>query len=263
ESRKQSPLLYSNKIQYAQIPFNKNYTIIAALNPEILVNRQNGEKSKVKYRVVVYNASTGKYVTQKSFIRYCNENIVIKKLDEGKSYTFIAYSISSQSNIPDVLDKESYSQARIENVREDLIFFKRNMTLIKGSNTLNIIGKHQYGRIIINVNAMGKNIENIDNVTLSPTYKSADLFFFRDSSHSLSYNGSLTSKKVIFSRLNQSKLISEPVVLIFPLTGEGQLNIGSLTINGETKNNIKLDNIKIFPGGIYNLNITIKPRRNI
>ncbi|WP_221407197.1 hypothetical protein, partial [Elizabethkingia anophelis] len=60
---------------------------IAALNPEILVNRQNGEKSKVKYRVVVYNASTGKYVTQKSFIRDYNENIVI--LSCSYSFFFI------------------------------------------------------------------------------------------------------------------------------------------------------------------------------
>ncbi|PKF74788.1 fimbrillin family protein [Chryseobacterium sp. PMSZPI] len=254
----------TGEVQTQTIPFGEG-TITATLTPESAsgafsrsgVSTQNDLQPGIKYKIVVYDSATGAFVTEKDFYSQSyEEQSGVQGLETGKAYTFVAYSINSTSDNPSVSPSgaSSFTNAGLTNVSGDLMFFRRDMTLSNGNNFLGIVLKHQYSEITTKLDATGiGNITAVSNVTIYPTNSSANLNF---SDNNITYNGQTPGgTPVVFPSLNSSVVYSTPTLLISPLTTTAELNIGSITIAGKTKTNIKMSNVKITPGTRYNLNL--------
>lgn len=261
----------NQETQVSTVPFSKNGSFRVTLtqdSPKKTNDAQrtsNGNRAEttidrtplvkdIKYTVLVYD-ETGKYVTEKTYVNGSGTNEEIY-LSAGKTYTFIAYSINSASSIPTVADAQNLSTASLQNISSDLMFFSKKLKLTKGDNILNIILKHQYSQIITRIkmhtNTTG-NITAISNPVIKPTHLNANL---KLSDGAISYNGSNDNgTAVTFPALGSATrdITSTPTMLINPQSTGGTLNFGSLTIAGETKENMLIENLKVVPGQRYTL----------
>ncbi|WDF70204.1 hypothetical protein PQ465_07450 [Sphingobacterium oryzagri] len=214
----------------------------------------------IRYKLVVYN-DQGVFVTEKDYVYGQTTSDLL--LDAGKVYTFIAYSINSTNNdLPTVSNRNLLTTAMVNNVSADLMYFiKERVTLTFGDNNLAITLKHKYAqittRITMDDNTTG-NITRIVTPTISSTYANGNL---KLSDGTVTYNGAQnTSVPVQFSvpATGTRNIASQPTLLVSPTNPAGVLRFSSITIDGETKTNITVPNVNIYPGSRYNLNLTFK-----
>lgn len=214
----------------------------------------------IKYKVLVYDAD-GNYVTEKLYTNGVGDSEGIA-LDAGKRYSFIAYSINSSTSVPTVAAGSKLSEANLVGIDSDLMYFSGKMTLTAGENNLNVILKHQYSQIITRIkmspNTTGA-ITSILSPVINPSHVSANL---KLEDGSLTFNGlNKTGVNVVFPALGNKGLrevTSVPTMLIHPNESAGTLKFGSITIDGETKSNIVVPNLKIIPGQRYYLDLEFK-----
>lgn len=114
----------------------------------------------IRYRVLVYNTTTGAYVDERTYIRRQESNTPAWLLPSGVPYTFIVYSINStEDNLPAVIPaataQRTLSNTQINvNGSSDYMYFTRNLTLTPNTTTnLNIILKHRFSQITTVVDA--------------------------------------------------------------------------------------------------------------
>ncbi|MDV3661069.1 hypothetical protein CMU70_11440 [Elizabethkingia anophelis] len=253
-------------IQRQEISIDKDFSLIAEFFPIV---KKNGAiallkeglmatsevlplPDGIKYKIVVYDAA-GIYVTEKEFVNGKNDEGL--KLEGNRNYTFIAYSLNSKSTTGNIISPQSLVTAKLSGITGDLMYFKKNMDISNNKiNVLNIVLKHQFSSITTTLNA--STIGNITAIT-SPTiiggFDSAGIQF---SDNKIFYNN-VKVMPVIFPTLNQPTITSNPSIIIGNTTG-ATFNIGSITINGATKKDIKISNLNITPGVKYNLNITFQ-----
>ncbi|MCT3806525.1 hypothetical protein HZQ57_15245 [Elizabethkingia anophelis] len=229
----------------------------ASINPIAGTPVRKQLKPNTKFKVVVFD-NNGGYVTEKDFI-YGQNNSGFQ-LDGDKTYTFIAYSLNTDS-VPAINSGTALSTAKLSGVNGDLMYFKKSMTVSgNGINNLDVILKHQFSQITTKIDA--RQVGKVTGVTLagiSPANTSADISF---ATNSLTYNGSISGgAPVNFPILNNEISVSDSTQVISNTTTTGELNIGTLTIDGLSKNNIKVSNLKITPGVKYNLNLRLGPCR--
>lgn len=255
------------------IPFGKGKTIEVSLQPAEVDQPQSSTIKKVaalvtsplqtnvRYKLLIYD-NLGKFITEKEYI-YGNEaKIAGIPLDAGKDYTFVAYSINSTTDLPAIVGKEDIKTANLSNVSADLMFFKKTMKISFGTINLGIILKHQFSmittKLTIDPNTTGT-ITNVTNAAISPSRISANLSF---NDQKITYNQANTTGLVInfptIPTQGQRIVTSNPTLVINPSTNTGSVTIGSLTIDGDTKTNITIPNVKILPGVKYNLVLNFK-----
>ena len=210
----------------------------------------------VRYKVAVYDAS-GNYVTEKEFA-YKNGETDGFLLNGGQNYTFVAYSVNSASSTPSINNGATLANAKLSGISGDLMYFKKNMTVTgNGVNNLDIVLKHQYSQITTKLDARQVgNISAVTNATISPANSSADISFATDA---LTYNGSI-NQPVSFSAQNLPIATSSATQVISNTTTTGQLNLGTVTVDGVSKS-MTIDKLKITPGVKYNLNLRLGPCR--
>ena len=209
----------------------------------------------VKYRVVVYDedgAHKGNYD-----YAYGNEATTPGiPLNNGATYTFIVYSVNSTSTLPNITDQGSLSTASLNNISSELMYFKKTMTLTFGeTNLLEAELIHQFSQITTTIemdNSMTGNIHALSGNQITPTKASGSIKF---SNNLVSFPATSNSTNVAFPAITPGirSITSTPTFLISPATTTANFNIGSITLDGETKTNISVPDIKITPGHRYNL----------
>ncbi|WP_286857047.1 MULTISPECIES: hypothetical protein [Sphingobacterium] len=214
----------------------------------------------VKYKVVVYDEQ-GNYVTEKTY-SYGGESAADGiVLDAGKTYTFIAYSINSTSAVPTINSQNTFSSASLNNISGDLMYFASKLKLNSGVNNLNVVLKHRFSQITttlsMDANMTGA-ITKLENAIFNPSHSSAN---FKLSDEALTYNG-LNNAGVLAQfpalGIGLRTVVSTPSLLIHSATSAGTLKLGTLTIDGETKSNVTIPNVKINPGQKYDLKLNFK-----
>ncbi|OCW71933.1 hypothetical protein [Elizabethkingia anophelis] len=210
----------------------------------------------IRYKVAVYD-NNGNYVTEKEFVYKIGETDGFL-LNGGQNYTFVAYSVNSTSSTPSINNGGTLANAKLSGISGDLMYFKKNMTVTgNGVNNLDIVLKHQYSQITTKLDARQVgNISAITNATISPANSSADISF---ATNALTYNGSI-SQPVSFSAQNLPIVTSSATQVISNTTTTGQLNLGTVTVDGVSKS-MTIDKLKITPGVRYNLNLRLGPCR--
>ncbi len=213
--------------------------------------------TNVKYRILVYDAS-GNYL-QSTDYSY-GANVPQLNLNAGQTYTFVVYSVNSTSVIPNVDGISSLSTAKLKDVNGDLMYFKKTMQLAYGNNNLAVILTHQFSQITTTVqmdNSMTGSIAALSNMVVSPT-KSSATFSLNDGS--FVYASTNSSAAITFAAISSGSrsVTAFPTLVISPNTTTASLTIGSITLDGDTKNNIVVPNIKIIPGHKYNLVLNFK-----
>ncbi|MFD1165223.1 hypothetical protein ACFQ2C_06350 [Sphingobacterium daejeonense] len=209
----------------------------------------------VKYRVVVYDedgAHKGNYD-----YAYGNEATTPGiPLNNGATYTFIVYSVNSTSTLPNITDQGSLSTASLNDISSELMYFKKTMTLTFGeTNLLEAELIHQFSQITTTIemdNSMTGNIHALSGNQITPTKANGSIKF---SNNLVSFPATSNSTNVAFPAITPGirSITSTPTFLISPATTTANFNIGSITLDGETKTNISVPDIKITPGHRYNL----------
>jgi len=212
----------------------------------------------VKYKIVVYNKA-GDYVTEKTYTNQVDNDHEIL-LDAGQAYTFIAFSTNSTATVPTVTAQTALSTASLDHISADLMYFKQDLTVQAGDNNVDVVLKHQYSEVTTNLSMateMTGAITNLGSITIGPTHPSANL---RLADGTITYNSNTATAAVVFPTLGTGlrALSSAPTLLIHPSTTNAVFNFGSITIDGETKNNVSVAGLKIIPGQRYNLNLNFK-----
>jgi hypothetical protein len=208
----------------------------------------------VRYRVAVY-ADGGKHIVSHDYAVGKGNPKDRFPLDAGNTYTFLVYSVNSQTELPDIQDGGSISTAKLVNVKGSLMFFKKTLELGFGETDLSAVLQHQFSQITTIVemdNSMTGSIESIQGMQIGSAKESATLNF---SDGSLSYPQGAVSSTVTFPSIEPGSRVmtSNPVALISPQTSSATLKIASLRIDSETKTNISVPGIKIVPGHRYSL----------
>lgn len=264
------------EIQHINIPFNSKFTLAAELsiaptieNTQISLLRektasieQDNLPNNIKYKVVVYDTN-GLYITERNYTRGQESNTQILNLNKEENYTFVAYSINSTSDLPEVTfsdpDHKTLSTSHLTQINgnSDLMYFKKDLQLSANENNLDIIFKHQFSQIttIIDASSTGYTISAI-NAAIDSHYPNANIEL---SNANITRTGNAGNALISFSGLNTSLLTGAPRILN-AFTDTGSLIISSITIGSEAKNNLTaFNNLKIIPGIKYNLKLTITP----
>ncbi|ODM54398.1 hypothetical protein BFF93_06765 [Elizabethkingia meningoseptica] len=267
----------STGVQQTVIPFDGETTVTATLVPQVSSSVKSSAQASInpmaavvqpgptelaigtKYKVAVYD-SNGNFLQEKEFTYKKNETDGFN-LNGDQNYTFVAYSVNSTTSSPTINNGGTLANAKLSAINGDLMYFKKNVTVTgNGPNRLDVVLKHQYSQIKTTLDA--RQVGSISAVTspaITPASSSADISF---ATNALTYNTPITGgQPVIFPTLNQQTVTSNATQVIANTTTTGELNIGTVTIDGVSKNNMKISNLKITPGVKYNLNLRFGPCR--
>lgn len=269
----------NNAVQTTVIPFDDHFSIVATLSPvgataASLANRNDTQSpsdvvssraattplksnlaANVQYKVMVYDAA-GDLKAQEdySFGNEASKGGIV--LNAGVTYTFVAYSINSTSGLPTVTNENKLNTATVTNVTGDLMYFKETKKVNHGINNLNVVLKHKFSQIVTKVSldqSSSGMVTAISAPVFNSTYNSADI---KLATGDLTYNTLTTNGiPVSFGTVNSRSVTALPTQLISPAVTNGVFNIGSITMNGLTKGNVSVPNLRINPGCKYNLNI--------
>lgn len=269
----------SAAVQTEEISFNNNndYKLVATLSPEESSNPRvktgitgiSPLPDGIRYNVAVFD-SNGNYVTERTYFTGSESSFpAITGLNGGSTYTFVVYSIGTQTGLPAITfadpGNKTLATATVNNVSgdNDLMYFSKTMTLT-GNNTnyLDVVLQHKYSQITTTIDSTPTNyytIQSITNATITPHSSSATLNLA---------NGSVTratssSRTITFS--GSGTTVTAPAVFInTATTATGILSIGSAVLRKAsgflvTHENIEFKSLKINPGVKYNLKLSFVP----
>ncbi|MCL1669625.1 fimbrillin family protein [Elizabethkingia ursingii] len=225
----------------------------------------------IKFRVVVYNAS-GQY--DSSYIYSISvtgavtpDSGTAMKLNGGQNYTFIAYSYNTNVAPNENLTGSNLSTASITfSSMPDFMYYKASMTPsgeAGAQNNLNIVLKHSFSTVLVNVDSSqtnGYNITNITGATLAKAYPTATVAL---ASGTVTSTGTATTIAVPFpATLNSNNVTATTAVVVNNATNtaDGTFNMASLTVGPLTGSNIAFNGLTIQPGVRYNLTIRLVPQ---
>ncbi len=209
------------------------------------------------YRVIAYknSVSTSNWVASKQFtVGTATDNIFT--FSSGGSYIFVCYSFSNTSNLP----FDGSTGTLLSNVSGDvdLLYKQIPLAITNGTgatqNVLSIVLAHEFSRMKVIFNSEIGNITALSNLSFSPHYASANLDLA--SPTALTYNGSPTAKNFSIPTTLGSTSVETSYSLFSLPSSSGTLTIGSITVNGATRNNISL-NYNIAPGKSYTISLNL------
>ncbi len=270
----------TSAVQRKEIPFNNDFTLVAELSP---VSNFSGKQAQaslggsllaatgptplgtgIRYKVVVFR-STGEYVTERNYIRGQESSTAALNLDGGSNYTFIVYSVKSQTDLPDVTyansSSKTLSTASMSGLANtvDFMYYRKDMQ-VSGNQTnyLDVILRHRLSQITttIDASATGYNITavtaNID--SHYPTYN------VPLSTGTPAQTGTAGTAAVTFPTLGTQVVVANPVMLNGNTT-TGKFTLSTITIGPltQTVSSTALTGLKITPGIMYNLKFTLSP----
>ncbi|MDV3874438.1 hypothetical protein CMU01_00145 [Elizabethkingia anophelis] len=270
----------TSAVQRKEIPFNNDFTLVAELSP---VSNFSGKQAQaslggsllaatgptplgtgIRYKVVVFR-STGEYVTERNYIRGQESSTAALNLDGGSNYTFIVYSVKSQTDLPDVMyansSNKTLSTASMSGLANtvDFMYYRKDMQ-VSGNQTnyLDVILRHRLSQITttIDASATGYNITavtaNID--SHYPTYN------VPLSTGTPAQTGTAGTAAVTFPTLGTQVVVANPVMLNGNTT-TGKFTLSTITIGPltQTVSSTALTGLKITPGIMYNLKFTLSP----
>ncbi|AQW95013.1 hypothetical protein CMT56_14395 [Elizabethkingia anophelis] len=270
----------TSAVQRKEIPFNNDFTLVAELSP---VSNFSGKQAQaflggsllaatgptplgtgIRYKVVVFR-STGEYVTERNYIRGQESSTAALNLDGGSNYTFIVYSVKSQTDLPDVTyansSNKTLSTASMSGLANtvDFMYYRKDMQ-VSGNQTnyLDVILRHRLSQITttIDASATGYNITavtaNID--SHYPTYN------VPLSTGTPAQTGTAGTAAVTFPTLGTQVVVANPVMLNGNTT-TGKFTLSTITIGPltQTVSSAALTGLKITPGIMYNLKFTLSP----
>ncbi|CAM3414054.1 FISUMP domain-containing protein [Elizabethkingia occulta] len=267
-------------VQRKEIPFNNDFTLVAELSP---VKTSLGNKTQaslsgnliaatgptplgngIRYKVVVFR-STGEYVTERNYIRGQESSTADLNLDGGSSYTFIVYSVKSQTDLPDVTytntSNKILATASISGLANTVDFmYYRKDTSVSGDQTnyLSVILLHKLSLITttIDASATGYNITAVT-ANIDSNYPSYNVPL---SSGTPAQTGTAGTAAVTFPTLGTQVVVANPVMLNGNTT-TGKFTLSTITIGPltQTVSSAALTGLKITPGIMYNLKFTLNP----
>lgn len=266
------------RAQYQRIPLNKDLVLKAELKPiesdELPAEISSVKASKkasteadvgtgVKYKVMVYN-DAGIYLTERAYVRGSESSTEALMLDNGNSYTFIAYSINSSAENaePSFSDpaNKTLSGTSISTLDgdADFMYFRKDMTVSSdGDNYLNIIFAHKFSQILTTIDASATQ-ETIAEVEASfdSHYPNADIQL---ADAAISRPGATETLPITFTGINTAVISANSIVN--GNTSSGSLTISKLTIGSLTRTDLPpITNLSISPGVSYKLNLTVEPQ---
>ncbi len=248
------------EIMYEFVPVNDEIVVPNLARASV---KKSALSPGVQYRVLIYNDDNS--LNFDKIYTYSTSSLTNINLDAGKEYTFIIYSFNNTNLAANSLNnKENLTRASLQNINEELLFYKNKVKLAYGANSLNVVLKYMFSSISTTITVDRENIygplTSLTNAFFKPTSESAMLSL---QSGTLIYNAeSSTGVPVIFPTIPLTGVYSitssSPAKLLTHGTANGEFLIGDLVVDGQKKSNLTLKNIKINPGVKYKLNLTIK-----
>ncbi|KGE14139.1 fimbrillin family protein [Sphingobacterium deserti] len=262
--------------QQVTVPFNDDFELIATLQTQgaVRVERKiyaNGNAAAATstktvlpkgtlYRVAVYD-QLGSYVTDQVYkVGEPATNVFL--LDGGKTYTFLAYSVNSKSDLPSLNNQQKLADVNLANLNgsANLMYFKRAVTVKGGENNVNLVMRNLFSQITTTIDASAVGVIDECSAFISPHYGAVNI---RLTDSTITYTGSTTVNNLVFSGFNTQKIVSSAAVLNHPATTNGVLTIAKIRAGGTTRENLVVNNLDITPGVKYNLNLTLSPKNGI
>ncbi len=250
----------AESINKQTIDFHEGTSISCTISQEIpsMERAVQSIPDGTTYRVIVYknSVSTSNWVASKQFSAGTATDNVFK-FSSGGTYIFVCYSFNNTSNLP--FDGSTGTLLANVNGNVDLLYKEITMNITDGTgasqNVLNIVFGHAFSRIKVKFVSQIGNITNLTGVNLNPHFETANLDF---SNATLTYSGSSISKEFTFASTTPNASLTESSYSIFclPATTASTLSIGTLTVNGTTKNNLTF-NYNIQPGKSYTITFTL------
>lgn len=265
----------NSNIQVGTIPYSKSINVVYELIPnnnnniKIASDLKAATKTSaplqqgVLYRVLAYD-SDGLLKGDKTYTYQTTTEPEGMALNAEETYTFIAFSINSTTDLPTLKNENSLSTVQLENVTGDLMYNKiPNKTLNYGNNYLDLKLIHQFSSITINLSIDLTTVDdgtfqNINNARFSETSSSANIDL---NSGAITYSANKVNIENVFDEnqyRNSTEAFSKPTILIgnqamVDLTFES-IQIGE-EIKDQTTGQLVIDNIITTPGVKYILNI--------
>ncbi|MDV4064321.1 hypothetical protein CMT61_06915 [Elizabethkingia anophelis] len=270
----------TSAVQRKEIPFNNDFTLVAELSP---VGSSSGKQAQaalggnllaatgptplgtgIRYKVVVFR-STGEYVTERNYARGQESSTADLNLDGGSNYTFIVYSVKSQTDLPDVTytntSNKTLATASISGLANtvDFMYYRKDMQ-VSGNQTnyLDVILRHRLSQITttIDASATGYNITAVT-ANIDSHYPSYNVPL---STGTPAQTGTAGTAAVTFPTLGTQVVVANPVMLNGNTT-TGKFTLSTITIGPltQTVSSAALTGLKITPGIMYNLKFTLSP----
>lgn len=270
----------TSAVQRKEIPFNNDFTLVAELSP---VSNFSGKQAQaslggsllaatgptplatgIRYKVVVFR-STGEYVTERNYIRGQESSTAALNLDGGSNYTFIVYSVKSQTDLPDVTyansSNKTLSTASMSGLANtvDFMYYRKDMQ-VSGNQTnyLDVILRHRLSQITttIDASATGYNITAVT-ANIDSHYPNYNVPL---STGTPAQTGTAGTAAVTFPTLGTQVVVANPVMLNGNTT-TGKFTLSTITIGPltQTVSSAALTGLKITPGIMYNLKFTLSP----
>lgn len=265
-------------IQRHSLPFNKDLVLRLELSPatpkeEVRMKALLGKakrasvesdvESGVKYKLLVYD-DNGTYVTERDYVRGQESGSESLLLNSGENYTFIAYSVNSQSENPGATFSDpgnrtlaGTSLSSLDGTA-DLMYFRKDMNVSSGGdNYLSIIFQHKFSQIvtILDATATGETFTEAE-ASFDSHFPNADVQL---TDAAITRLGTASDLTVDFTGMN-TDVISASNILNSSTT-TASLSISKLTIGSTTRTDLPdIANLSITPGVSYNLKLTLEPR---
>lgn len=270
----------TSAVQRKEIPFNNDFTLVAELSP---VGSSSGKQAQaalggnllaatgptplgtgIRYKVVVFR-STGEYVTERNYARGQESSTADLNLDGGSNYTFIVYSVKSQTDLPDVTytntSNKTLATASISGLANtvDFMYYRKDMQ-VSGNQTnyLDVILRHRLSQITttIDASATGYNITAVT-ANIDSHYPSYNVPL---STGTPAQTGTAGTAAVTFPTLGTQIVVANPLMLNGNTT-TGKFTLATITIGPltQTVSSAALTGLKITPGIMYNLKFTLSP----
>ena len=295
---KNSSTPITQQTQVIPLKGNADYNIVATLTPEIETLKAQASINPVAvtgpvttpvvsgtlYKVVVYDNS-GNYVKEQNYSAGNEASNLITGLNGGSTYTFIAYSLNSSTNLPSVDSSVNVNDTTnpivaLSNmstpITADLMYYSSGPIKVSGDsvNYLNINFSHKFSQIITTLDtsligtAYGQTatytqISSIGTATIDSNYNNASLF--GNGTYSSTGSGSNYQTQVLtFPNSGSSTATANPIYINNNTgTTNGNFSLSSVTIlvSGTriTHQNITLNGLKVTSGVKYNLTLKFTP----
>lgn len=257
---------------FAIVPFDDNLSIYATIKQEStaaskrVLSSSNNKGAivrepldrDVRYRLLIFGPN-GAYVTFRDYVYGSESSTAALNLDGGTTYTFVAYSFNSTAALPALTTTPTtLANTSLSNLTGDFLYFKNTISVATGTNNLSIVLKHMFSEIttILTVGTTTGNVQGFTQPQITPTRSNASIAL---STNVMSYPNGTVPVNVSFTAVGAGakSTTSTPNLIISPATTTAAFNFGSLTINGITRSNISIPNVKINPGRKYTLTLSV------
>ncbi len=259
---------------FAVVPFDENYAIHATLKQERntpnqrVLSASSGNKGAivrtplatgVRYRLLVFGPA-GTYLDQRDYEYGSEASTAALNLDGGTTYTFVAYSFNTTAAIPalNLTATSTLANTSLTNLTGDFLYFKNSIQVVTGTNNLSVVLKHMFSEIttILTVGTTTGPIQGFTTPSFTPTFPSASIQL---NTNTMTYPSATGITMINFADVGAgaTSTTSTPTILISPATTTAGVMFGTLTINGITRSNVLIPNIKINPGRKYTLTLSI------